>query len=315
MPLPFTLGGNVSEIQLSSIRVEDRLREDLGELGELMASIQQYGLLHPIVIDDKRRLIAGHRRLEASRRLGKKRIEVKLLGELSAEERREIELEENIQRKDLTEYERSKKTMELAEVAQEIAAKEVLGSAPKKGRPTKGKASQAAAAERIGVDQKTVSRAEEHVAAAERYPFLQQPGWSQDRALVTAKKLDALAAQDRRRICSIVTSSEAPPKEASTMISGFAELDSEKRSKLWELSKSHDERDRSAVRTYLADRAPEADPRVGYLRSVTGELRRQGKRFRDDAFNGPLLRLAEDAEQLANRIQEAQKHRVKEVVK
>ena len=90
----------MSTIQLDSIKVDDPLREDLGELGELMASIQQYGLLHPIVVDDKRRLIAGHRRLEACKRLGKKRMDVKFYGELSQEERREIELEENVQRKE-----------------------------------------------------------------------------------------------------------------------------------------------------------------------------------------------------------------------
>ena len=44
----------------------------------------------------RRHLIAGQRRLEAYKRLGKKRIEVKFYGELSKEARRELELEEKL---------------------------------------------------------------------------------------------------------------------------------------------------------------------------------------------------------------------------
>lgn len=302
-------------IQLDTIEVGERLREDLGDLGDLMASIQQYGLLHPVVIDDDRRLIAGHRRLESCRRLGKKQVEVKFLGDLSAEERREIELEENVRRKDLTEYERSKKTKELAEVAKKVAETELCGSDPHKskrrGRPKE--ASRRTAAERTGVDEATIRHAEDHVAAGEKYPFMQRAGWSQKHALVTAKKLDALPVKDRRRICMIIDASEPPPTDAARMVEAFSELSASQRKKVHDMTRDKDERVRSAGVTFLAKTAPVPDPRAVYLGGVSKELLRQSKRFKSDPLNDRLVWLAEKAAELRTQIQDAHKKRVKEV--
>jgi len=80
-----------------------------------------HGLIHPIVVDAKKRLVAGGRRLEAAKQLGWTEIEVRYLGDLSEYERRTIEIEENVRRKDLTEYERSKRLVELLEVAKRAA--------------------------------------------------------------------------------------------------------------------------------------------------------------------------------------------------
>lgn len=190
----------MSVVQATSISIDDRLREDLGELGELMVSIQQYGLLHPVVIDDKRRLIAGYRRLEACKRLGKKRIEVKFYGELTDEERREIELEENVQRKDLTAYEASKLTTRRKEKAAEELAEDSSGKLPDESKKKKKKKrggqkkpdSKDEIAKKSGKSRRDISRAEEHVAAGERYPFLQDRQWNQKAAIEMAKVLDEI---------------------------------------------------------------------------------------------------------------------------
>lgn len=60
------------------------------------------GLLNPIIVDNDNNLLAGHRRLMAAMHLGWPTIEARLLSELDEATRREVELEENIRRKDLT---------------------------------------------------------------------------------------------------------------------------------------------------------------------------------------------------------------------
>jgi ParB/RepB/Spo0J family partition protein len=50
---------------ISDIKVGPRFRKDLGDLDMLAKSIQETGLLHPVVINQNNELIAGARRLEA----------------------------------------------------------------------------------------------------------------------------------------------------------------------------------------------------------------------------------------------------------
>jgi hypothetical protein len=92
---------------------------------------------------------------------------------------RDIELEENENRKELTERERArtyKASKKLVEQAKE--AEEVIGKVPKThnrkgGRPTKGAVARKEVAEALGVDEKTVRNAQTHVELAERWPFMQ----------------------------------------------------------------------------------------------------------------------------------------------
>jgi len=91
----------MAKIKISDINIGERVRSDYGDISALAASIQRYGLLHPVVIDENNNLIAGERRLKAHVKLGKKEIEVRKFNELSEVDKKEIELEENIQRKEL----------------------------------------------------------------------------------------------------------------------------------------------------------------------------------------------------------------------
>ena len=61
---------HMTEISISMIKVGTRYRKDLGDLKDLIESIQRVGLLHPIVLKPDHSLIAGQRRLEACRSLG-----------------------------------------------------------------------------------------------------------------------------------------------------------------------------------------------------------------------------------------------------
>lgn len=152
---------------VASIVVGERRRKDMGDLDELARSLEQCGLIQPIVIDDDGRLVAGGRRLAAAKLLGWQEIDCRLFGTLSDIERREIELEENIRRKDLLPGERDDLIVELAETArralQEAGADRgfdnpVIKTPPAGGRPD-GVVSQRDVAARLGMSQANLSNA------------------------------------------------------------------------------------------------------------------------------------------------------------
>jgi ParB family chromosome partitioning protein len=70
-----------------------------------MNSIKKYGLLHPVIIDPEYNLIAGHRRLESAKQLGWTSIDVVIAECEDDILKLEIELEENLQRKNLSQDE------------------------------------------------------------------------------------------------------------------------------------------------------------------------------------------------------------------
>lgn len=88
-------------IAIPDVKVEARMRKTFGDIEGLAASIARFGLLNPIVLDVNNNLIAGHRRLLAMRHLGWAETPYRRLSELDPIVRKEIELEENIRRKDL----------------------------------------------------------------------------------------------------------------------------------------------------------------------------------------------------------------------
>ena len=82
-------------VNISEIKVKKRVRKDLGDLDALKESLRRYGLLNPITIDNKNRLIAGERRLEAAKLLGWTNINAVVVNNISAITKLELELEEN----------------------------------------------------------------------------------------------------------------------------------------------------------------------------------------------------------------------------
>jgi len=115
-------------VKISDIKVGYRIRKVYGDIDSLATSIQHYGLLHPICIDKENNLIAGERRLKAHIKLGKEEIEAKHLEDLSEEEKKEIELEENIQRESLTWQEEIDAKLILHELKQAKLGKRVQKS-------------------------------------------------------------------------------------------------------------------------------------------------------------------------------------------
>ncbi|GAB4371867.1 MAG: ParB N-terminal domain-containing protein [Spirochaetales bacterium] len=90
------------QIRIEDVKVRKRVRKSLGDLNSLMESIRKYGLLQPIVVDSDYNLIAGYRRYMAAKQLGWQTIPVVVINRTEDVDHLEIELEENIQRKDFT---------------------------------------------------------------------------------------------------------------------------------------------------------------------------------------------------------------------
>jgi N6-adenosine-specific RNA methylase IME4 len=66
-------------VPMTAIRVGKRHRKDLGDIRSLARSIQEIGLLHPVVIRPDGKLIAGERRLRALKLLGWKKVPATVL--------------------------------------------------------------------------------------------------------------------------------------------------------------------------------------------------------------------------------------------
>jgi ParB family chromosome partitioning protein len=90
------------QIPVENIVVKNRIRKDLGDIDSLAASLKQYGQISPIVISKNNVLIAGGRRLEAARILGWRTINAVISDAPGDLAKLEIEVEENIQRRDFT---------------------------------------------------------------------------------------------------------------------------------------------------------------------------------------------------------------------
>lgn len=95
-------------ISIDAIRLENRIREDLGDLETLKSSLREYGLFNPLLVDPQHRLIAGERRLRAARALGWDKIEVRVIENLDEVALLDVEIHENLLRKDFTEAEVAK---------------------------------------------------------------------------------------------------------------------------------------------------------------------------------------------------------------
>jgi ParB/Sulfiredoxin domain len=178
-------------VEIGRITVGVRRRDDLGDLTGLMDSLRRVSLIHPIVVADDYTLIAGHRRLEAAKQLGWQTIE------------------ENLHRKDLTPAEHSKT---LADLASAVKKRLLENHSARVAQGTEGHPSdangmahgnrwrpdaKAKVAAEMGISISTLSMAERHLRALERYPELGAAEVSQAAAVHQAAEWDAMRAKQR----------------------------------------------------------------------------------------------------------------------
>ena len=89
-------------MRVRDIRVGNRIRSRPGDLTALAESMRRVGLLQPILVDEKHRLVAGFRRLEAAKRLGWESIDVRVVEITDKKDRLLMEADENVTRRDFT---------------------------------------------------------------------------------------------------------------------------------------------------------------------------------------------------------------------
>lgn len=152
-------------MRISDIQIGFRYRKDLGDLRSLMESIDEVGLLHPVVVTPEGRLIAGRRRLEACRQLGWAEIPVTMVDLLQVARG---EAHENFIRKDLL-------PSEIVALKRAIEPWERRDARERQGHKPEGKVDSSGEARDkiaryLGVGRTTVDRAEAVVAAAEEEP-------------------------------------------------------------------------------------------------------------------------------------------------
>jgi ParB/RepB/Spo0J family partition protein len=282
----------VLDIPIDAIDIGERRRADYGDIAALAKGMKRVGLLEPIVVDrhEKRyRLIAGERRIRAARMLQWKSIAASLRERLTDAELRDIELEENDNRKSLTEAERAKRyrtSKRLVENARK--AKEVLAQSAQKpnqkgtkgGRPKKPDAPQAVA-EALGTDRRTVERAEQHVETAEAFPFMQD--WVRSDVLAVHEQLAPIPKAEHTAVAGVYACARLmDPKSAKEIASTLAGMSESDRSEIYSLSRSEDPRDRSLALTRAAAKPPQPDPRLNLLDDAKRAVEKCVKRYPDD---------------------------------
>ena len=131
----------LTELAVEEIEPDpDQPRKDLGDLSEMKASIQYAGIIQPIIVtiagEDRYRLLAGERRYAAAREMGLPTVPA-IIRSIEEHRRLELQIIENVQRKDLDALEEAqsyRRLMSEFNVTQEEVAR------------------------RVGKDQSTVSR-------------------------------------------------------------------------------------------------------------------------------------------------------------
>ena len=87
------------KLSIKDIKVGKRHRKDMGDIDSLAQSIADVGLLHPVVVNKENRLIAGERRIQAFKKLGRPEISVTVI---DLDQIVRGEAAENGERKDFT---------------------------------------------------------------------------------------------------------------------------------------------------------------------------------------------------------------------
>lgn len=170
------------EIRLGDIEVTNRVRKNTGDLSDLCKSIEEIGLLHPIVLTKGNQLVAGMRRIEAYEQLGHKTIPAYVASSLDdARAMLTAERDENTCRLPFTPTEAVALGRQLEELEKPRAAERKLAGQRAGGRGNKklgenftpsldGGKSREIIGDAIGMSGPTYQRAKAVVAAAEFDP-------------------------------------------------------------------------------------------------------------------------------------------------
>jgi N6-adenosine-specific RNA methylase IME4/ParB-like chromosome segregation protein Spo0J len=161
------------ELPIDEIVVGERCRKEMGDISALAKSIEEIGLLHPIVITPKRQLVVGARRLEAIRQLGWSEIPTRTIESLDELWERRSESQENFCRKDFVPEE----FVALGEILESLERQAAKKRQARPGKERSGKLPEREKGDAreiigaaIGVSGKTYEKAKAVVAKARAKP-------------------------------------------------------------------------------------------------------------------------------------------------
>ena len=88
---------NVQSLEISGLRPDPRnaRTHSRAQVKQIAASIEEFGFVNPVLVDETDRVIAGHGRLEAARLLGLDEVSVIRLSHLTAAQKRALALADN----------------------------------------------------------------------------------------------------------------------------------------------------------------------------------------------------------------------------
>jgi hypothetical protein len=200
------------EIALEQIDVGPRIREELKLLPTFRLSVQERGLIHPIMVrpsatEGRFELIAGAARLEMFRQLGRPTIPARVVA-VDDERLLDLEVDENVARVPLSQRERSDSRRQ--QIARQWAASRMVEPAPERKKPGTKKADAAKpstreAAKVTGTPKSTAHEDRQYIEACERYAFLKAPdAIPASVAVALAKKLDTLDDEARPALVALI---------------------------------------------------------------------------------------------------------------
>ena len=117
---------NYKNVPLEAIKIGERIRKDIGDIGSLYQDIKENGLISPPVVTQDLELIAGFRRLAAMRMLKMEEVPVIVMEVKDYEHMLNLEINENESRKDFTKMERIAYARQLEQI-ERMKAKERMG--------------------------------------------------------------------------------------------------------------------------------------------------------------------------------------------
>lgn len=159
----------VEQIEISSIFIGPRGREEFGNMESLKLSIMQHGILVPIILkktEDGHELVAGERRLTCCTELGMTEIPAVIKENIDAFTQKELELEENIKRKDLTWIEKFNMMEEIHQMGLERYGDALPGRFGKSGWTQKD------TAEKLSLSEASISISLNMAEEVRKYPQL-----------------------------------------------------------------------------------------------------------------------------------------------
>jgi ParB family transcriptional regulator, chromosome partitioning protein len=316
------------EVPLSEIELGERRREDYGDIEKLACGIRKVGLLHPLIVrrlngaNNRFQVVVGGRRLKALQLLKAKSVPVRLFETLSDEELRQIELEENENRKDFTDRERrrtfqaSKRVLEDAKKAGAILSKNSLDKPKPRGQSPKYGVPKGAVAEVLSISHATITEAEQHIDTAEQFPFMQRADWRQYHVLEARELVNQFPESERPKINDVFAAAPVPPdpKIALETLENMRRMSAEERAEIYRLSKSSDSRERSLALTRSAARPPMPDPRlveldaaVDAMKTAQAALKKAIRQFPNDPLAPRIANVLEEITIITNLVRSSQK--------